>query len=441
MLKDINISKQYINYNRTEMLSTARLVAVLLMFVSVGSFLGEYFFLHTKAFLFYRLIGFLAALVFLIYSKIFFEKASAAATVISVLTVHFSVSIMNCFIIYAIFTKNLLAPEFKSSVIMGAGISVLFQIVLSTGIKKWIHVVIFVPAFFLTIALIFAGVSANDMAVFSTYDITILAASVISIREGRLEIVNFINGLAEKEKNELLLKDKVKTEILSNVSHELRTPLTGIIGINELLSRTSLTDEQNELLSFSKQSSYHLLELINDLLDISKMDEKHITLKMEDVEIVKFSENILKKFITLDKKGLEFSFNTEMEKDLKISADSGKIAQILRNLLNNAEKFTDSGKITLSIYKNDETEDTVELKFAISDTGMGIPCEKIPFLFDRFYQIESGTNKKHAGTGLGLAISKMLVEVMGGKIGCESIIGQGSIFSFVIRFAKVKKVV
>lgn len=435
--KNRDITKDFIVDKHDKILSTARFTAILLIIFAAGSFAGESIILDNKAFFFYRLTGFAGAVIFLIYSALFFKKGNEVLNVTAILFLHLAVGIMNSFIIYSVFTKNVLPPEFKGSAVMSASISVLFQHILGAGIKRWLYAVILPPAIILTAALVYAGISVNDMAIFSTYDIVVIIVMILSIRESRLEIKNFHNLQIEKERNFLTIQNNIKNEFISNISHELRTPMTGIIGVQEILLDTELSTEQSDLLKMARSSSFHLLDLINDLLDVSQLEEKKMSLKLEEVKIIKFVSELFNNFKVLDKKGIEFVFETEINEELKISTDSRKISQILRNLLGNAEKFTDIGKITLSVKKVDETDDTVGLEFSVADTGVGIPEEKIPFVFDRFFQADSGTAKKHSGTGLGLAITKMLVEAMGGTVRCESKWCQGSTFSVKIRFAKV----
>jgi signal transduction histidine kinase len=435
--KNKDVTKDFITERHEKMLSTARFGAILLFMFAAGAFIGDELVLKTGHFFFYRLTGFLGAVIFLIYAAFFFKKGKEARNVTAVLFLHLSIGIMNSFVIYSIHTENVLPPEFKGSAVMSASISVLLQHILATGIRRWLYTVILPPAIVLTAALVYAGVSANDLAIFSTYDIVVIIVVILSIRESRLEIKNFHNLQIEKERNYLTIQNNIKNEFISNISHELRTPMTGIIGVQEILLDTELSAEQEELLKMARNSSFHLLDLINDLLDVSQLEEKKMSLKLEEVKIIKFASELFNNFKVLDKKGLEFVFETEIDEELKILTDSRKISQILRNLLGNAEKFTETGKITLSIKKVDETDETIGLEFSVADTGVGIPEEKIPFVFDRFFQADSTTAKKHSGTGLGLAITKMLVEAMGGTVRCESRWCQGSTFSVKIRFAKV----
>ncbi|HQN73615.1 MAG TPA: ATP-binding protein [bacterium] len=435
--KNRDITKDFIVDKHDKILSTARFAAILLLIFVVGAFIGEKLVLKTETFFFYRLTGFAGAVIFFIYSALFFKKGNEVLNITAILFLHLSIGIMNSFVVYSIYTENALPPEFKGSAVMSASISVLVQHILGAGIKRWLYAVILPPAIILTAALVYAGISVNDMAIFSTYDIVVIITMVLSIRESRLELKNYHNLQIEKERNFLTIQNNIKNEFISNISHELRTPMTGIIGVQEMLLDTELSTEQSYLLKMARSSSFHLLDLINDLLDVSQLEEKKVSLKLEEVKIIKFVRELFNNFKVLDKKGIEFVFETEIDEGLKISTDSRKISQILRNLLGNAEKFTDIGKITLSVKKFDETDDTIGLEFSVADTGVGIPEEKIPFVFDRFFQADSTHAKKYGGTGLGLAITKMLVEAMGGNIRCESKWCQGSKFSFKIRFVKL----
>ena len=238
----------------------------------------------------------------------------------------------------------------------------------------------------------------------------------------------------EKIKSELA--SKAKSEFLANVSHELRTPLNSIIGFAELLLQESLTPEQREILLNLRQSSYSLLDLLNEILDLNKIEAGKIEINPVTIrlgKILKEIESLFRERFT--SKGLDFEIEVSDNVPDSIIVDPLRLKQIIINLVGNAIKFTESGKVTLAV-KNVSTAklpgETAYLEFVVDDTGIGIPKEKLEVIFEAFTQAEKDTTQKYGGTGLGLTISKKLVELMGGTISVESEIGKGSRFSFAM---------
>ena len=429
-------TRTYIKANSENILSTGQLVSVLTILIVVPCFFAEIIVLDTGAFLWARSVAFFPAFLFLIYSKTIARNRSGSLHAFNILAVHLGFNIMNAIIIYKIHTATGFPNEFKSSSIISACITFMFQIILGTGIKRWIHITMVVPATVLTVAMIFADISKTALAVFSIYHIALLVAIIISIREDRLERKSYFNAQVEIERNSLKLQNKLRNEFISNVSHELRTPLNGIIGIHELLKETELTEEQKEYLSLARQCGFHLLDMINDLLDINCIEEKKITFKLEKVKLNIFAENIINGFSAVNKKDIEFVFSSNIKDDQEVLTDPKRLRQVITNLLSNAEKFTNSGSITLDLKIKDDSENKIDVLFSVIDTGIGIPQEKIPYVFNRFYQVDCGPAKKYQGTGLGLTISKMIVEMMDGKIWCKSVENKGSEFCFSLGFFK-----
>ncbi|WP_051408416.1 ATP-binding protein [Sediminibacterium sp. C3] len=228
---------------------------------------------------------------------------------------------------------------------------------------------------------------------------------------------------------------KAKSRFLANMSHEIRTPLNGIIGTIDLLQHTTLNAEQEELMLSLKSSSTHLLEIVNDVLDISKIEAD----KLELFEGPCNLENIIQQVTAISsprlislKKNITLSAAVQPSVESEIIADESRIKQVLINLVGNAIKFTETGEIKLEVNANMIDESLQELHFAVSDTGIGISDENIQSLFIPFTQIDSTATRKHSGTGLGLSICRKIIEEMGGRIWVESELGKGSTFKFII---------
>lgn len=228
---------------------------------------------------------------------------------------------------------------------------------------------------------------------------------------------------------------KAKSRFLANMSHEIRTPLNGIIGTIDLLQHTPLNAEQEELMLSLKSSSTHLLEIVNDVLDISKIEAD----KLELFEGPCNLQNIVQQVTAISsprlmalKKSIVLSASIHPSVENEIIADESRIKQVLINLLGNAIKFTDTGSIQLEVTANHIDESLQELHFAVSDTGIGISEENIQTLFIPFNQIDSTATRKFSGTGLGLSICRKIIEEMGGRIWVESQVGKGSTFKFII---------
>ncbi len=294
--------------------------------------------------------------------------------------------------------------------------------------------------------LLLTGYITNQELKFRTKNNELLdilySAQIIDIN-GEKSILSIMRDISEQKKTEKeIIKakqaaeeaNKAKSEFLANMSHEIRTPMNSIIGMADLLSETPMDTEQQEYIKIFKKSGEHLLTLINDILDLSKIEAGHIELEHIDFNLVKLVEKVESLIaVRAHEKGLELTYHIAPDVPVHLLGDSNRMNQVLINLIGNAVKFTEEGEVFIDIKKISEENDVIELLFEVRDTGIGIPAEKLDVIFHNFTQVDSSTTRKYGGTGLGLTISKRLVELMGGQIWAKSETGKGSVFSFTVK--------
>ena len=278
----------------------------------------------------------------------------------------------------------------------------------------------------------------------------------LSGREHLLESFLDITGIKEAEKQreakiQAETSNRAKSQFLASMSHEIRTPMTAVIGMADLLWESPLTGEQRRFVEAIRSSGENLLQVINDILDLSKVEAGQIELEKTPFDLIKVINNICEtQTFQASIKNIELVKWIKPEVETLLLGDSVRLGQILTNLIGNAIKFTEEGEVFVKVERHEvlehktaedmdsglqpETGKTTELLFSVTDSGIGIPEEKWEAIFDRFTQADSSTTRQFGGTGLGLSISHRLVELMGGRMWLESKVGQGSTFFFTTRF-------
>ena len=259
-------------------------------------------------------------------------------------------------------------------------------------------------------------------------------AAFIAIFPDTTERKRYENELKEA-RDEAIKANLAKSQFVASMSHELRTPLNGVIGMTQLLESTELTPTQADYLAACKSSGETLLTVIGDVLDFSKMEAGKMELEPQETNLIPFVENVVR--ATSLQPGTRHvdlaSFVDPRLGRRSVMVDSDRLRQVLFNIIGNAAKFTSKGSITLTAKCGEITDEYADVRFVVSDTGIGIPQDKIEGLFEAFEQCDSSTTRQYGGTGLGLTICRQIVQLMGGEIYAQSVEGEGSDFIFEIR--------
>lgn len=265
---------------------------------------------------------------------------------------------------------------------------------------------------------------------FSHSEINYCKISILDITE--IKVAEF-EILKAKEKAEKAAQ--VKSRFLSNMSHELRTPLNAIIGTTNIILQEEYLPSQRQSFEVLKHSSEHMMQLVNDILDFSKIEAGKMQLENNPFNLKSLLQKVIASFTSaIDSKNLTFKINIDSNADLEVYGDELRLNQVLNNLVSNAIKFTEKGTIGIEVKVQNRKSHSADIYFGISDTGIGIPQNKMRQIFESFTQADIETTRKFGGTGLGLAISKKIIAQMGGSLKAESEINKGSKFYFNVNF-------
>src|SRR6202050_2106752 len=319
-------------------------------------------------------------------------------------------------------------------------VAMLLGVALAIGGGLWLTFSITRPVEQMVKVLV--GVAAGDLTqhlqIDSDDEIAQMAGTlnetIARLKESREDIIS--------AREAALAASQAKSEFLSSMSHEIRTPMNAVLGMAELLAETELNKEQRRYLEVMSDNGSSLLDLINSILDLAKIESGRLLVERAEFDLTDLIDKTLASFGTrAHSKGLELAARIAPGVSEHLIGDPLRLRQILVNLLGNALKFTEVGEVVLLVENYPEANRPGSLKFTISDTGIGIPADKIQSIFSNFTQVDSSTTRKYGGTGLGLAIVDRLVKLMGGRIWVESELGKGSKFIFTSEFGIASKTI
>jgi PAS domain S-box-containing protein len=235
---------------------------------------------------------------------------------------------------------------------------------------------------------------------------------------------------------------KAKEIFLANMSHEIRTPMNGILGIAGLMEKTVLNEQQRSFLKLIQDSAANLLVIVNDILDLEKIEAGKIQLEEIPFNVPEKIEAAIHSFAyKAEEKGIRLTYINYLPADLHVTGDPYRLNQVLNNFLGNAVKFTEKGFVAMTTRVKFDKEDWAAIEFLVEDSGIGIPKDKLPLIFDPFVQANTDTTRKYGGTGLGLPISKNLIEMQGGELWVESEVNKGTVFRFILPYKKCELVI
>lgn len=270
---------------------------------------------------------------------------------------------------------------------------------------------------------------------FSHSDVSYCKISILDITEIKVAEFEILKAKERAEK-----AAQIKSRFLSNMSHELRTPLNAIIGTTNIILHEDYLPSQRQSFDVLKYSSEHMMQLVNDILDFSKMEAGKMVLDNNPFNVKNFLQKVVKSFANpVSAKQLALNVEIEDGTDIEVLGDETRLNQVMNNLLSNAVKFTEKGNIALKVKTSTRNSNNISIYFAVTDTGIGIPQNKMRQIFESFMQADIETTRKFGGTGLGLAISQKIIAQMGGNLQVESKMGEGSTFYFTLSFKITKE--